>query len=123
VMLIVVGWISTSIVRQGERRGVGPPWPVHGGLTPRRSPDLLSIPLAPDHRFWSDPGSSFILPRPTKAGDPGKMSTSPMRELGRVLRQNGLVRFFEHFACLYPDVHLKDLIINDMGPHREMTIH
>jgi len=51
------------------------------------------------------------------------MSTSPLREMARVLRQNGLVRFFEHFAALYPDIHLKDLIIDDMGPSREMTVN
>src|SRR5947209_20345154 len=50
------------------------------------------------------------------------MSTSPMREMGRVLRQNGLVRFFEHFASLYPDIHLKNLVIDEMGPHREMAV-
>jgi glycine C-acetyltransferase len=51
------------------------------------------------------------------------MSTSPMREMARVLRQNGLVRFFEHFASLYPDIHLKNLVIDTMGPHREMTVN
>ena len=46
-----------------------------------------------------------------------------MREMARVLRQNGLVRFFEHFASLYPDIHLKDLVIDDMGPNREMVVN
>ncbi len=50
------------------------------------------------------------------------MSTSPMQEMARVLRQNGLVRFFEHFASLYPDIHLKNLVIDEMGPNREMVV-
>jgi 7-keto-8-aminopelargonate synthetase-like enzyme len=51
------------------------------------------------------------------------MDNLPMQNLAAALRQNGLIRFVEHFEALYPDSHLKDLIVEEMGPNREMTVH
>jgi 7-keto-8-aminopelargonate synthetase-like enzyme len=45
-----------------------------------------------------------------------------MDALAQALRQNGLVRFVEHFERQFPDTHLKDVIVDELGPHREMTI-
>jgi 7-keto-8-aminopelargonate synthetase-like enzyme len=50
------------------------------------------------------------------------MSATPMQHLASVLRQNGLIRFIEHFAELLPTSHLKDLTVDQLGPHREMTV-
>ncbi len=50
------------------------------------------------------------------------MSTSPMLSLEKAMRQNGLVRFVEHFAKQYPDSHLKDVTVDRLGPHREMEV-
>jgi glycine C-acetyltransferase len=38
------------------------------------------------------------------------------------MRQHGLVRFVEHYAREFPDAHLKDLVVDELGPHREMTV-
>lgn len=46
----------------------------------------------------------------------------PMQALARALRQNGLIRFIEHFAERFPDRHLKDLVVDEMGPNRTMTV-
>jgi glycine C-acetyltransferase len=40
-----------------------------------------------------------------------------MRQLAGALRQNGLIRFIEHFQALYPTSHLKDLIVDRIGPN------
>jgi 7-keto-8-aminopelargonate synthetase-like enzyme len=46
-----------------------------------------------------------------------------MQQLTRALRQHGLVRFVEHFADLFPEsVHLKDLVVDRIGPGREMVV-
>ncbi len=47
-----------------------------------------------------------------------------MRQLAEALRQNGLIRFFDHFAELFPSAsaHLKDLIVEQIGPDRQMTV-
>ena len=52
------------------------------------------------------------------------MSDSPMRLLAGALRQNGLVRFVEHFNQLFPNNrnHLKDLIVDRMGHNRIMEV-
>jgi 7-keto-8-aminopelargonate synthetase-like enzyme len=50
------------------------------------------------------------------------MTTSPMHELAHALRHNGLIRFLDHLAALYPDGHLKDLHVEECGPGREMSI-
>src|SRR5438128_1057776 len=50
------------------------------------------------------------------------MSVSPLQNLALALRQNGLVRFMEHYAREFPDAHLKDLIVDHLGPNREMDV-
>ena len=50
------------------------------------------------------------------------MSISPMQKLAHVLRQHGLIRFIEHYAEEFPTSHLKDLIVDELGPHREMAV-
>src|SRR5438094_7128540 len=50
------------------------------------------------------------------------MSGSPMQNLAQAIRQHGLVRFVEHYAREYPDAHLKDLVVDHLGAHREMDV-
>jgi 7-keto-8-aminopelargonate synthetase-like enzyme len=50
------------------------------------------------------------------------MSDTPMQHLAAVLRQNGLIRFIEHFAELFPTRHLKDLVVDRIGPDRKIVI-
>jgi 7-keto-8-aminopelargonate synthetase-like enzyme len=45
-----------------------------------------------------------------------------MQNLAQALRQHGLVRFVEHYAREFPDAHLKDLVVDALGPHREMEV-
>jgi 7-keto-8-aminopelargonate synthetase-like enzyme len=47
----------------------------------------------------------------------------PMQTLNRAMRQNGLIRFIEHFAERFPTSHLKDLVVDVMGPDRAMTVN
>src|SRR4051794_8743003 len=58
---------------------------------------------------------------------PGKrmtrMSPLPLDNLRQAVRQHALVRFMEHYAREFPDAHLKDLVVDDLGPHREMTVN
>ena len=44
-----------------------------------------------------------------------------MTNLAQAMRQHGLVRFLSQFADEYRDFHLKDIVVDSMGPHREMT--
>jgi 7-keto-8-aminopelargonate synthetase-like enzyme len=46
----------------------------------------------------------------------------PMDKMMRALRQNTLVRIFEEFEQAYPEIHLKDLVIEEMGPGREIVV-
>jgi 7-keto-8-aminopelargonate synthetase-like enzyme len=41
-----------------------------------------------------------------------------MQQLASALRQNGLIRFIEHFAELFPTTHMKDMVVERMGPNR-----
>ena len=50
------------------------------------------------------------------------MTQSPMQHLTRVLRQNGLIRFMEHFAELFPTSHLKDLVVERIGADRIIQV-
>jgi glycine C-acetyltransferase len=50
------------------------------------------------------------------------MSGSPLHNLSRALRQNGLVRFVENFERDFPGIHLKDVIVDSVGPGREMMV-
>jgi 7-keto-8-aminopelargonate synthetase-like enzyme len=45
-----------------------------------------------------------------------------MQHLAGVLRQNGLIRFIEHFAELLPTSHLKDLVVDEIGPDRAIVV-
>ncbi len=47
-----------------------------------------------------------------------------MRLLAGALRQNGLVRFIDHFQKLFPNSrsHLKDLVVDRLGPDRIMEV-
>jgi 7-keto-8-aminopelargonate synthetase-like enzyme len=45
-----------------------------------------------------------------------------MQNLAQAMRQHGLVRFVEHYAKEFPDAHLKDLVVDRLGPHREMEV-
>jgi 7-keto-8-aminopelargonate synthetase-like enzyme len=51
------------------------------------------------------------------------MTDSPMKKLAQVMRQNGLIRFIEHFAELFPTSHLKDLVVDDVGPGRQILVN
>ena len=48
------------------------------------------------------------------------MTALPMQKLAGVLRRNGLVRFLEHYAELFPTSHLKDVVVEEMGANREI---
>jgi glycine C-acetyltransferase len=50
------------------------------------------------------------------------MNPLPMQQLVQAMRKHSLVRFMEHFAALFPDCHLKDVVVDSLGPHREMEI-
>ena len=47
---------------------------------------------------------------------------SPMDKLGDALRRNTLVRIIEQFGEEHPDSHLKDLVIDEQGPGREIKV-
>jgi 7-keto-8-aminopelargonate synthetase-like enzyme len=46
-----------------------------------------------------------------------------MQNLAQAIRQHGLVRFMEHYVREFPDAHLKGLIVDHLGPHREMEVN
>jgi 7-keto-8-aminopelargonate synthetase-like enzyme len=46
----------------------------------------------------------------------------PMQQLVDAIRQHGLVRFMEHYARAFPNIHLKDLIVDEIGPGRRMVV-
>jgi 7-keto-8-aminopelargonate synthetase-like enzyme len=52
------------------------------------------------------------------------MSASPLHQLTAALRQNGLIRFIEHYASLFPHshLHLKDLVVEGVGPDRTIVV-
>lgn len=50
------------------------------------------------------------------------MSNLPMQKLAQALRKNGLIRFLEHFKALFPKAHLKDLVVDEIGPHRQIVV-
>ncbi len=45
-----------------------------------------------------------------------------MQQLASALRQNGLIRFIEHFAELFPTTHMKDMVVDRMGPNRIIEV-
>jgi 7-keto-8-aminopelargonate synthetase-like enzyme len=46
-----------------------------------------------------------------------------MHQLVQALRQNGLIRFIEHFAAQFPDTHMKDMVTDDSRPDRTVLIN
>jgi 7-keto-8-aminopelargonate synthetase-like enzyme len=46
-----------------------------------------------------------------------------MQQLTCALRKNSLIRFLEHFAELYPTAHMKDMIVEWVGAHRQIQIN
>jgi 7-keto-8-aminopelargonate synthetase-like enzyme len=48
---------------------------------------------------------------------------SPIDKLGQALRQNMLVRIIEQFGEKHADSHLKDLVIDEVGPGRQVVIN
>src|SRR5438105_13778878 len=51
------------------------------------------------------------------------MSHLPMQQLAKVLRQNGLIRFIEHYGDLFPHSHLKDLLVVESGRDRTIRVN
>src|ERR1700752_5303786 len=47
----------------------------------------------------------------------------PMQKLARVLRQNGLIRFIEQYAELFPNSHLKDLVVDEIRADRQIRVN
>jgi 7-keto-8-aminopelargonate synthetase-like enzyme len=45
-----------------------------------------------------------------------------MQQLTRAMHSHGLVRFIEHFAELFPSNHLKDVVVDEVGPNRHMVV-
>jgi glycine C-acetyltransferase len=50
------------------------------------------------------------------------IAPSPMDKLGQAVRQNMLVRILEQFGERHADSHMKDLVIDEVGPGREVVI-
>jgi 7-keto-8-aminopelargonate synthetase-like enzyme len=48
--------------------------------------------------------------------------SDPMTRLSEHMRRSSIVRYIDHFAQLFPDSHLKDLVVDALGPGRAMTI-
>jgi 7-keto-8-aminopelargonate synthetase-like enzyme len=48
--------------------------------------------------------------------------SDPMTRLAANLRRNSLVRFLDHFAETFPDSHLKDLTVDELGADRSMIV-
>lgn len=47
----------------------------------------------------------------------------PIARLARALGRNKLVRIFNEFEQAYPDVHLKDLVVEEAGPGRRIVVN
>lgn len=50
------------------------------------------------------------------------MNRSPLQELTHALSRSSLVRFMEHYAELFPGQHLKDLVVQAIGPNRTIQV-
>jgi 7-keto-8-aminopelargonate synthetase-like enzyme len=93
----------------------------------------LLIAIARSHHLWFDvPASASRTSVARRVGWPPitienfekkvRMSPSPMQQLASALRQNGLIRFIEHFAELFPTTHMKDMVVERMGPNRVIEV-
>ena len=49
-------------------------------------------------------------------------SSLPIDNLTQALKRNTLVRIFEEFEETYPEIHLKDLVVDEIGPGREILV-
>ena len=49
--------------------------------------------------------------------------TLPIERMRQALSQTGLSRFIEHFAATFPDCHLKDLVVDAVGPGRTIAVN
>jgi 7-keto-8-aminopelargonate synthetase-like enzyme len=49
--------------------------------------------------------------------------SDPMRRLAETLKRSSIVRFLDHFAQLYPQSHMKDLVVDELGPGRELLVN
>jgi 7-keto-8-aminopelargonate synthetase-like enzyme len=45
-----------------------------------------------------------------------------MQHLVGALRQNGLIRFIEYYAELFPTTHMKDMVVDRVGPNRVIVV-
>ncbi len=43
--------------------------------------------------------------------------------MAEALQQTSLMRFIRHFEAMFPDLHMKDLAVDHIGPGREMVIN
>jgi 7-keto-8-aminopelargonate synthetase-like enzyme len=50
------------------------------------------------------------------------MTSPPLQQLARAMRQSGLIRFIEHFAELFPTAHLKDVVVERFEPDRRIVV-
>jgi 7-keto-8-aminopelargonate synthetase-like enzyme len=48
--------------------------------------------------------------------------TLPIDRMARTLRQNGICRFMDHFEARFPTDHLKDLVVDWIGPGRVIEV-
>lgn len=49
-------------------------------------------------------------------------NSTPMDELSRAIRSSNMVRFLARAAEQFADIHLKELNVEHVGPHREMVV-
>lgn len=77
----------------------------------------------------SRPSQTSSSKREPPRGEPvaSEPKSLGMHNLFQALRQHGLVRFVEHFEKQFPvgsagGGHLKDLVVDSLGPHREMLV-
>src|SRR5262245_56257236 len=86
-----------------------------------RTPSWIAIARLPRICFDSLPA---VTPAPVEPTCPRRnesaMTTSPMQALATALRRNGLIRFIETYAEQCPSGHLKDLVVEELGPGRTM---
>src|SRR2546425_1997930 len=48
--------------------------------------------------------------------------STPMDELSRAIRSSNMIRFLARAAEQFADIHLKELNVEEVGPHREMVV-
>ncbi len=51
------------------------------------------------------------------------IASAPIDKLMQALRQNTLVKIIEQFEETYPDIHLKDLVVDRVGPGRMIEVN